>query len=139
MVRLPHSSLLPSLTVRTGQFIAVGWSDGTVRLMGLENNKAAYSIRVSGDADTRITHIGWSCNHIGRPHTTRSKPEPDSWQELLSKELDLGKDGAPLDLPKELTFLEVETALPKISPLPSASAGEGFVAECTWRCVVHSC
>ncbi|KZL83781.1 anaphase-promoting complex component cut20 apc4 [Colletotrichum incanum] len=110
-----------------GQFLAVGWSDGYVRLMGLENNKAAHHIRICGDDTTApsITHIGWSRNIVGKPrswyHNTSSRP----WQKLMSEELELPGGPAPLDFPRELTFLEVDSALPKISPLPSSSAGSG--------------
>ncbi|KAF7560005.1 hypothetical protein G7046_g4140 [Stylonectria norvegica] len=105
-----------------GQFLAVGWSDGFVRLMGLENNKAAHHIRVSDTAETKITHIGWAYNTI-----------VDRSLRSVTKALNNGliREGAPgeeelaSNLPRELTFLEVDTALPKISPLPSASAGAG--------------
>ncbi|KXH66934.1 anaphase-promoting complex component Cut20/Apc4 [Colletotrichum salicis] len=110
-----------------GQFLAVGWSDGYVRLMGLENNKAAHHIRVCGDdtAAPNITHIGWSRNIVGRSQKQARQPPAQPWQKLMSEELNLPGSPAPLDLPRELTFLEVDSALPKISPLPSSSAGAG--------------
>ncbi|KAK1691336.1 anaphase-promoting complex component Cut20/Apc4 [Colletotrichum godetiae] len=110
-----------------GQFLAVGWSDGYVRLMGLENNKAAHHIRVCGDdtAAPSITHIGWSRNIVGRSQKQARQPPPQPWQKLMSEELNLPGSPAPLDLPRELAFLEVDSALPIISPLPSSSAGAG--------------
>ncbi|OHF02630.1 anaphase-promoting complex component Cut20/Apc4 [Colletotrichum orchidophilum] len=110
-----------------GQFLAVGWSDGYVRLMGLENNKAAHHIRVCGDdtAAPNITHIGWSRNIVGKSQPKTRQPDVQPWQKLMSDELNLPGGPAPLDLPRELTFLEVDSALPKISPLPSSSAGAG--------------
>ncbi|KAH6671548.1 anaphase-promoting complex component Cut20/Apc4 [Plectosphaerella plurivora] len=106
-----------------GRFLAVGWSDGTVRLMGLENNKTAHHIRISEDASAKITHIGWSCNGVRR---SDSQPKATaSWQDLVSEELDFPGKLPTLDLPRELAFLEVDESLPKISPLPSGSAGEG--------------
>ncbi|KAJ0167617.1 Anaphase-promoting complex subunit 4 [Colletotrichum tanaceti] len=110
-----------------GQFLAVGWSDGYVRLMGLENNKAAHHIRVCGDDTTppNITHIGWSRNVVGKRQTTSQETPSQPWHKLLSEGLELPGGGAPLDFPRELTFLEVDSALPKISPLPSSSAGAG--------------
>ncbi|GJC86577.1 anaphase-promoting complex subunit 4 [Colletotrichum liriopes] len=110
-----------------GQFLAVGWSDGYVRLMGLENNKAAHHIRVCGDDTTapNITHIGWSRNIVGKPRSRYQKTSSQPWQKLMSEELELPGGPAPLDFPRELTFLEVDSALPKISPLPSSSAGAG--------------
>ncbi|EFQ28492.1 anaphase-promoting complex component Cut20/Apc4 [Colletotrichum graminicola] len=111
-----------------GQFLAVGWSDGYVRLMGLENNKAAHHIRVCGDNTTaapNITHIGWSRNTVGKAGFRYQKTSSQPWQKLMSEELELPAGHASLDFPRELTFLEVDSALPKISPLPSSSAGAG--------------
>lgn len=102
-----------------GQFLAVGWSDGCVRLMGLENNKAAHHIRVCENRDVKITHIGWVSNQM---KGSSSCEVPKSLKSGLLEE------GIPTDLPRELTFLEIDTALPKISPLPSGSAGGGYAS-----------
>ncbi|KAK7938105.1 anaphase-promoting complex component Cut20/Apc4 [Apiospora aurea] len=109
-----------------GQFLAVGWSDGCVRLLGLENNKAIHQIPVCETGSSRaITYIGWAQNRTGR----RASPQPTESVTAALQVLSLGgtddsdrKD--VMDLPRELTFLEIETALPKISPLP-ASGGSG--------------
>ncbi|KAL7942047.1 anaphase-promoting complex, cyclosome, subunit 4 domain-containing protein [Trichoderma barbatum] len=103
-----------------GQFLSLGWSDGVVRLMGLENNKAAHQIVVCDKAEAAITHIGWSTAIIASKtdNAVSSKLGDEvtkGWTEPGGK--------TPLNLPQELTFLEVETALPKISPLPMSSAG----------------
>lgn len=97
-----------------------------MRLLGLETNKAVHQIPVCEAATSSITCIGWARNHV----TRRSLPSPESLASALHG-LHLSEGGAtgsrpkmPLDLPRELMFLEVETALPKISPLP-ASGGSG--------------
>ena len=97
-----------------------------MRLLGLETNKAVHQIPVCEAAGSTITCIGWARNHVAR----RSLPSADSLTSALHG-LHLSEGGAagsrhkvPLDLPRELMFLEVETALPKISPLP-ASGGSG--------------
>ncbi|KAF4123247.1 anaphase-promoting complex subunit 4 [Geosmithia morbida] len=102
------------------QFLAVGWSDGVVRLMGLENNKAVHHIEICPQSsDAKITHISWSCTRISDPTHAQTKT---SALDVSPPEL----GGRPLaDLPRELTFLEIDTALPKISPLPGSSAGSG--------------
>lgn len=105
-----------------GQFLSLGWSDGVVRLMGLENNKAAHHIPVCDKAEATITHIGWSTALIaskadGAIAKRLGDDFTQGWTEPGAK--------TPLDLPQELTFLEVETALPRISPLPTSSAGAG--------------
>ncbi|KEY69430.1 hypothetical protein S7711_05744 [Stachybotrys chartarum IBT 7711] len=104
-----------------GQFLAVGWSDGVVRLMGLENNKAAHHIHVCDPAEASITHIGWaSSNILSKPRTRLRQPQDERFQKSP-----LDADRSLSDMPRELTFLEVDTALPKISPLPSSTAGAG--------------
>ncbi|KAG7133645.1 hypothetical protein HYQ45_008214 [Verticillium longisporum] len=108
-----------------GQFLAVGWSDGYVRLMGLENNKAAHHIRVTEDQSAGITHIGWACNSVSKTDSVPKEAETASWRHALDQELQTAGNPPELDLPRELTFLDVESSLPKLSPLPSASAGEG--------------
>jgi anaphase-promoting complex subunit 4 len=106
--------------LQTGQFLAVGWSDGVVRLMGLETNKPAHHIPVCKGANTDISHIGWAtCNVTSK--AVMGLPTHLSKGEL--PESAASEDNLPPNLPQELTFLEVDTALPKLSPLPTGSAG----------------
>ncbi len=103
----------------SGQFLAIGWSDGVVRLVGLENSKAVHHLRVSKNESAGFTYIGWSRNlcTARSAHQTRSQ-QAKSWRVNDTDKQQL------LDLPRELTFLEVETALPKLSTLP-ISGGSG--------------
>lgn len=94
--------------------------------MGLENNKAVHHIKIGGESATvQITHIGWASNIIvNRNSNTVSRAlekgfSPDTFRD---------GNALPADLPRDLTFLEIDTALPKISPLPAGSAGTGYVA-----------
>lgn len=88
--------------------------------MGLENNKAAHHIEVCPRSNSIITHIGWACNDI------TSHSSGAGWLQVANGLLEtLNVDNTPADLPRDLIFLEVETALPKISPLPGSSAGTG--------------
>ncbi|KAK8117459.1 anaphase-promoting complex component cut20 apc4 [Apiospora kogelbergensis] len=109
-----------------GQFLAVGWSDGCVRLLGLENSKAIHQIPVceSGSSGA-ITYIGWAQNLTGRRPSQATESVTAALQGLsLNGDSDGSDRKEVLDLPRELRFLETETALPKISPLP-ASGGSG--------------
>lgn len=81
--------------------------------MGLENNKAAHRVPVCRGSGATITHIGWASCAIA--DGTASAAAGDGWAPL--------HDQLPASLPRELAFVEVDTALPKISPLPSGSAG----------------
>ncbi len=91
-----------------------------MRLMGLENNKAAHHIQICKASAAKITHIGWASSNIA----AKSK-KLGRLADSLPESLRVRYDELPVDLPQELTFLEIDTALPKISPLPSSSAGSG--------------
>jgi anaphase-promoting complex subunit 4 len=103
----------------------VGWSDGVVRLLGLENSKAVHQIPVCGAGKTKITCIGWARNHAGKRPVASTKDAASAWHSLSLQGLNVNEKQGTLDLPRELAFLEVETALPKLSPLP-ASGGSGY-------------
>ncbi|KAK4156712.1 anaphase-promoting complex, cyclosome, subunit 4-domain-containing protein [Chaetomidium leptoderma] len=116
-----------------GQFLAAAWSDGVVRLMGLEGGKAVHHIRVfggggEGDAPAGKTEfIGWGRNVTGESRRRMQKTRKQQLHGLQERRilLDGERTGdVAVDLPHELTFLEVETALPKLSPLP-VSGGSG--------------
>lgn len=92
--------------------------------MGLENSKAVHCIRVSEPNQAGISHIAWSRNRVGKRPPKSSSISARPWDKVLSGELDVEDRQGLLDLPHELTFLEVDTALPKISPLP-VSGGSG--------------
>lgn len=88
--------------------------------MGLENNKTVHHIKVCDAlSSARITHIGWATSALVEKSTK-------TVSERL-KHIDPDAQYGLLDLPGELTLMEIETALPKISPLPSGSAGAGLV------------
>ncbi|KAI5928736.1 anaphase-promoting complex component Cut20/Apc4 [Camillea tinctor] len=107
-----------------GQFLAVGWSDGVVRLMGLETSKAVHQMPISEAGKAKITCIGWARNNVGAHRGSAAEPSSKAWEDVASHGLYTRDKKPMLDLPRELTFLEIETALPKISPLP-ASGGSG--------------
>lgn len=129
------------LTVHTGQFLAVAWDDGTVRLLGVENTKVVHRINVAqhhvGEtvdheppAPEPITYIAWARNLTGKRHFSNGHDELTAKLRGLGLDHD-GTEGnsgedpdAMLDLPHALTFLEIDASLPKISPLP-VSGGTG--------------
>lgn len=121
-----------------GQYLAIAWDDGTVRLVGVENTKVVHRISVSQsagpDAEPEpITYIAWARNLTGRRHFDK-----DGYDNVATRlqslglsstdGLDLGGAGGKgdglVDLPHALTFLEIDTSLPKLSPLP-VSGGTG--------------
>ncbi|RDA85012.1 hypothetical protein CP532_2051 [Ophiocordyceps camponoti-leonardi (nom. inval.)] len=104
-----------------GQFLAVGWSDGVVRLMRLENNKVAHRIPVCQGTDAQITYIGWTGSNL--PKKTFMSTAGLLASGTTASDAVLEANELPVDLPQALTFLEIDSALPKLSPLPSGSAG----------------
>lgn len=120
---------IQTLILQIGQFLAVAWDDGTIGLLSVENTKVVHRIIVA-DANTRlapITYIAWARNLTGKRHFG-GNGEQFSRLSGLSPEA-LGQDDARgfsdlVDLPHALTFLEIDTSLPKISPLP-VSGGTG--------------
>lgn len=96
-----------------------------MRLMGLEASKAIHQITVCEAGKANISCIGWTCNRAKKaPSGTAVNAK--SWERIGSSGLDVIEKKTSLNLPRELTFLEVETSLPKLSPLP-ASGGSGYV------------
>lgn len=90
-----------------------------MRLVGLESSKAVHHIRVTADSTFKTEFIAWSRN-LTRNRSGLSRP----LNQLVSQGGLLDEQKHPLDLPHDLEFVEIETALPKLSPLP-VSGGTG--------------
>lgn len=97
-----------------------------MRLMGLESSKAVHQMAVCDPTQSKITCIGWARNNAGKRSNIRENPSIPAWKEVASRKFDPGDMRIAGDLPRDLTFLEIETALPKISPL-LISGGSGYV------------
>ena len=110
----------------TGRFLAAGWSDGVLRLVGFENARASHQIIIAAKGESRFSYIAWSRNRISKRGKNATSSESNSWATLLNEEVESPEENSVLDLPTDLTFIEVDTALPKLSPLP-VSGGSGSV------------
>lgn len=95
-----------------------------MRLMGLEASKAIHQIKVCESGKANISWIGWTRNRGRKSSAQATQNGSTTWQQLEALQLDAADTKSGMDLPRELTFLEVETSLPKLSPLP-ASGGSG--------------
>lgn len=93
----------------------MAWSDGAVRLIGLESPKAVHQIRLYDGLPVGITYVSWAENLVG----SREK-----WQSGLLNRQEEQQDSEAVDLPQALLFLEVEDDLLKLPPLP-VSGGTG--------------
>ncbi|KAL5614639.1 hypothetical protein BROUX41_004738 [Berkeleyomyces rouxiae] len=103
-----------------GQFIAVAWKDGVVRLMNLETSKSAHSIQVlPKGSQGEIHYLAWATARIplGRENGSGDK---DGGSQRTNE---VGE--AVANLPQHIMFLETDISLPKLSPLPTISAGSG--------------
>ncbi|PSS03857.1 anaphase-promoting complex, cyclosome, subunit 4-domain-containing protein [Coniella lustricola] len=113
-----------------GQLLAVGWDDGTVRLLGVENTKVVHRINTSpGDGATaasQIVHVAWARNLARKRYHNLSSRSLQGLEDLDTNVADasLTNESHLPDLPHALTFLEIDDSLPKISPLP-VSGGTG--------------
>jgi anaphase-promoting complex subunit 4 len=95
-----------------------------LRLVGYENAKAAHQIFVFEKEQSKFAYIAWSRNRIAKRGRSESSKASASWAQLLDEDTASHDKEGVLDLPTELTFIEVDTALPKLSPLP-VSGGSG--------------
>lgn len=115
--------------LRIGQFLSVAWDDGTIGLLSVENAKVVHRITVA-DADAQpshITYIAWAQNLTGKQHFGRTGKRTFKSPGVILNELaaeDARGVSDLVDLPHALTFLEIDSSLPKISPLP-VSGGTG--------------
>ncbi|KAK5632044.1 hypothetical protein RRF57_007758 [Xylaria bambusicola] len=66
----------------------------------------------------------WAQNFATKRLGAATQTSIRTWEQLTSQGLDLTKKKPAADLPRELTFLEIETALPKLSPLPAGGSGD---------------
>lgn len=95
----------------------------------MENTKVVHRITVKG-GDTEpapITHVAWVQNLTGKRHFGQNGDNSSKLRGFVTEGLAL-EDARGVndlvDLPHALTFLEIDTSLPKISPLP-VSGGTG--------------
>jgi anaphase-promoting complex subunit 4 len=100
----------------------VAWSDGIVRLVGAESSKTVHQIAIGPHGATGITCLGWVSNSTGKRNTEFGPiKDRSSWQNLFEETLDGTGDGDTLDLPRDLTLIDIESSLPKLSVLPAGS------------------
>lgn len=103
----------------SGQLLAIAWSDGTIRLLGAESNKTVHQIVVSEGGDADVTCISWSSYSTASEslESILSKADP-RWKDATQGGMK-EKGAQPLDLPRDLASIDIESSLPKLSVLPS--------------------
>ncbi|KAG4426231.1 hypothetical protein IFR04_000697 [Cadophora malorum] len=101
-----------------GQLLAIAWSDGSVRLVSPESSKIVLQFS-AGDNVGGVTCMSWATNTIHRFSSSSSRTV-ESWGAFLAKDGDLSDEKAPLDLPQDLSLIDIEISLPKLSVLAAA-------------------
>jgi anaphase-promoting complex subunit 4 len=104
-----------------------------LRLLGFENAKASHQIPIFDKGHSKLAYIAWSRNRIARRGKKAKTQSEESWTKLLEHDSEPDtvnkEDTHVLSLPEELMFIEVDAALPKLSPLP-VSGGSGSAHSC---------
>ncbi|CCU82675.1 anaphase-promoting complex component Cut20/Apc4 [Blumeria hordei DH14] len=100
-----------------GQLLAVAWSNSSIQLISPEGGKIVHQFSTQ-DYSSEVTCIGWSSNFTADSSSSVNIVKSfEPWKVLEDNELtDLQ---CCLDLPRDLSSIEIETSLPKLSVLPT--------------------
>ena len=93
-----------------------------MRLVGAESTKIVHQFS-TGEGVSGITCMGWGSNVTNK--TASSRKSNASWDEVLSSDAVISEDKIPLDLPRDLSIIDIERSLPKLSLL--AAGGTSYV------------
>lgn len=81
--------------------------------MGAESSKIVHHFS-TGNEISNVTCMGWSTNITNRSNSSLKQKKPEgSWDSILVS----GDVDRILDLPQDLSLIDVETSLPKLSVL----------------------
>ncbi|KAK6585577.1 hypothetical protein PZA11_002304 [Diplocarpon coronariae] len=106
-----------------GQLLAIAWSDGSVRLVSPESCKIVLQFS-TGEAIEGVTCMGWATNSIRRSGSSSFNAGAKSLGALLSANRDLSGEKVPMDLPQDLSLIDIEISLPKLSVLAAGGNSE---------------
>lgn len=110
----------PGTNVFAGQLLAMGWSDGVVRLVGAESNKTVHQISTTEEKTAEITCLGWASNStVQRAARFSTVNVDDSWKNLIGNIACSLEDTLPVDLPRDLALIDIESSMAKLSILPT--------------------
>lgn len=87
-----------------------------MRLVGAESSKTVHQILTDASA---ITCLGWTSNRSSK------KPRAGLWKDALEEALGDYEEQNLLDLPRDLTLIDIESSLPKLSVLPAGATSYG--------------
>jgi anaphase-promoting complex subunit 4 len=91
-------------------------------MVGAESSKTVHQFS-TGDEVSGITCVAWVSNSISKKHAPAGpKKGPESWQNFLGEAIVLSGKTTPLDLPRDLSLIDIETSLPKLSVLAAGGS-----------------
>jgi anaphase-promoting complex subunit 4 len=99
-----------STNIPQGQLLAIAWSDGNVRLVGAESSKTVHQIPTDAQA-SGVTCLGWVSN------CTSKRPKASSWKDTIEEKWNKYEE-TPLDLPRDLMLIDIESSMSKLGVLP---------------------
>jgi anaphase-promoting complex subunit 4 len=105
-----------------GQLLAIAWSDGSVRLVGAESSKIVHQF-TTDDQVSGVTCMSWVTNLASKRFSSLvSEKDLGSWEAFLANEELSFKEKLPLNLPRDLSLIDIETSLPKLSVLAAGGS-----------------
>ncbi|PQE12926.1 anaphase-promoting complex component Cut20 Apc4 protein [Rutstroemia sp. NJR-2017a BBW] len=110
-----------------GQLLAIAWNDGSVRLVGAESSKVVHQFLAASDGQeiSGVTCLGWKSNSIGKNVPRKgSKADTSTWEDLFKDDSTPFDKGSFLNLPRDLSLLDIEPSLPKLSVLPGGGTSD---------------
>ena len=105
-----------------GQSLAAAYDDSSLSLTNAHTGKVVHQIDCSAYSKSQICCLGWGINftdgnNIGsEPHKSKDKL---ALEDTISQDSRVKSMDTVSNLPLDLTLLDVEASLPKLSPLSS--------------------
>jgi len=91
-----------------------------VRLVGAESSKIVHQFKTV-EGTSGITCVGWATNFTNKTSSSMTvRKSFTQWDKILAKDSKLSEDASSLDLPRDLSLIDIESSLPKLSVLASA-------------------
>lgn len=137
-----------------GRFLAVACGDGSIRIISAYSGKTVHhypayegpkdDTSTSGQKSPKVACLGWGVNFTDTKAAQRHLHESAgqiSIEDLLTPSVHSSKAVALLktDLPRELSMLDIESSLPKLSTLPATGAEDDlFSSRASIDAIFHS-
>ena len=110
-------------TPLSGQCLATAYSNNSLSLTSAHTGKIIHYIDCSAYSKSRICCLGWGVNFTDTKRMTEQIKDLEgeiTLDDIISRNPQIKAIDAIPDLPMDLAFLDIETSLPKLSPLSSA-------------------